>query len=144
MRYLIYVLSITLILMTGCDEIKTSDPEEVYSHWTDGGSRDGIELLEGEYWQSGHWTKEYVMYLKLRPTKDWWKSYKEINGFERQRIDRVSVGKAEIFKIDDPDWIKKPVWFNPGKNSEVYGQFGGSKYFWDSESETLFIYEIQL
>ena len=142
MKYLAYFLSV--ILLTSCSEINTSEPKEVYSHWTNGGEPNGLELLKGEYWQSGHWTKEYVMYLKVKPTKDWWTKYKEINGFEGHRIDEIGVSKSEIFKIDAPDWIKKPDWFSPDLDSEVYGQFGGSKYFWDAGSETLFIYEIQL
>ena len=119
-------------------------PEEVYSHWTNGAEPDGLELLKGEYWQSGHWTKEYVMYLKAKPTKDWWHKYKEINGFEGRRIDEIDVSKSEIFKIDAPDWLEKPDWFSPDSKSEVYGQFGGSKYFWNAEDGILYIYEFQL
>src|SRR5687767_3105717 len=102
MKYSMCFLSIILILMTGCDEIKTSEPEEVYFHWTNGASPDGLELLDGEYWQSAHWTKEYVMYLKLKPSKEWWRKYKEINGFEGHRIDEIGVSKPTIFKIDAP------------------------------------------
>lgn len=133
-----------LILLTSCDEINTNDPEQVYYHWSDGGVPTGVELLKGRYWQSGHWTKEYVMFLQLKPTRDWWQNFKEINRFEGHRIDKVGVSRSEIFEVEAPDWIEKPDWFTPDKGSEVYGQFGGSKYFWDTNKEMLFIYEIQL
>jgi hypothetical protein len=143
-KHSFFILFIVFTFITGCAEINTSEPEEVYSHWTNGASSTGVELLKGKYWQSAHWTKEYVMYLELRPSKDWWKNYKEINGFESHRIDKVDVAKSEIMKVDAPDWAEKPDWFVPDKNCEVYGQFGGSKYFWNPGSGILFIYEIQL
>lgn len=144
MKYPTCLLSILLILLTGCSEINTTDPEKVYYHWSNEGSPRGVKLLKGKYWQSAHWSKEYVMFLQLKPTQGWWKNFKETNRFEGHRIDKVGVGHSEIFKIDEPDWIEKPDWFTPDKDSEVYGQFGGSKYFWDAKKEILFIYEIQL
>lgn len=130
--------------MTGCGEIDTADPEEVYYHWSDGARPDGVQLLKGKYWQSAHWSREYVMFLQVQPTQEWWENFKKINDLESSRIDKVGVSSAEIYKVDAPEWIKKPDWFTPDQNSEVYGQFGGSKYFWDAEREMLFIYEIQL
>lgn len=133
-----------LMLLTSCDEINTNDPEKVYYHWADGGAPTGVELQKGRYWQSAHWTKEYVMFLQLKPTQEWWRNFKVINRFEGHRIDKVGVSRSEIFEVEPPDWIEKPDWFTPDQGSEVYGQFGGSKYFWDTKNEMLFIYEIQL
>jgi hypothetical protein len=144
MNMLIYFLYAALFLTAGCSEVRTSDPEEVYARWSNGRKPDGLELLEGEYWQSAHWSKEYVMYLKAKASKEWWAQYKQINGFEGHRIDEVDVSKSEIFRIDNPGWLEKPDWFKPDLRSEVYGQFGGSKYFWDAQDEIIFIYEIQL
>jgi glycerol kinase len=56
----------------------------------------------------------------------------------------VFVDNAMRFEIDDPEWITKPDWFKPNLNSEVFGHFGSSKYFWDPVNEILYVYEIQL
>jgi hypothetical protein len=138
------ILTITISILSGCTEINTADPFETYDYWMKDYISEDVEILNGEYWESAHWSKEYVVYMKLKPSKKWWSKFKTAYDLTNHKIDEVGVEKAVIFEIDDPEWIKKPDWFGPNLNSEVYGHFGGSKYFWDSHNEILYVYEIQL
>jgi hypothetical protein len=140
----VLLIALTCSVLISCSEIKTSDPIATYDYWMKDYIPDDVEILNGEYWESAHWSKEYVVYMKLRPSMEWWDKFRTAYDLTNNRIDEIGVEKAEIFKIDDPQWLKKPIWFRPATNSEVFGQFGGSKYFWDSKNKILYIYEIQL
>ena len=125
---------LTSITLTGCSEIKTTDAKETYKYWAGTSSPADIQLLKGQYWQSAHWTKEYIMYLKLKPSKNWW------NEFIKQNS--LSVDTTEWTKPDDA-----PQWFKPTLNSIQYGKSGfsqGSRYFSDTTTGICYVYEIQL
>jgi len=130
-----FLLLLTIFLLTSCSEKKTENPEETYKYWAGTNPPTNLELLNGEYWQSAHWTKEYIMYLKFKPTKDWWEDFL----------------KQNFITIDKQDWTMPsdaPSWFNPSVNSVRYGGSGdfdqGSRYFYDATTGISYIYEIQL
>jgi hypothetical protein len=30
-----------------------------------------INMINGKYWQSAHWSKEYELYAEIKSTEDW-------------------------------------------------------------------------
>jgi hypothetical protein len=129
------IILLALFLNTSCSEIKTNDPEIIYKYWSGSTPPTELQLLKGQYWQSAHWTKEYIMFLKLNPTIKWWNEFIEINQLQ----------------LDNEKWTKPndaPNWFNPNERSIMYCRSGnfdqGSKYFIDTLTNECYIYEIQL
>ena len=134
MKKLIFIFS-TVVLLTGCVEIKTTNPNEVYQYWAGAAPTKDLQLINGQYWQSASLTKEYVMYLKLKPTEKWWDEFLTQNQLQN----------------DDDVWIipaDAPAWFNPSDKLVRYrsndGFDQGSRYFRDARTNECFIYEIQL
>ena len=129
------ILTLTMLTLSSCSEINTTNPKETYKYWTGTNSSSDIELLSGQYWQSAHWTREYILYLEFKPSEKWWQEFLEENN--------ISVDKS--------DWVKPTdalTWFNPSKNSIRFGgniDFDqGSRYFKDTLTGVCYIYEIQL
>ena len=71
---LIFFLSI-LLLLTSCSETKSNDPAKIYKYWSGLSPTKNLNLTNGEYWKSSHWTNEYIMYLELKPSKKWWTNF---------------------------------------------------------------------
>jgi hypothetical protein len=124
-----------LCCFTSCFEHKTTDPKKAYTLWLDQEPDSGVTPLKAHYWQSAHWTKEYILYMEMTVSKKWWEEVKKGNGFIRA------------------DWKKwswptdTPTWFKPPKRYEMWrfpDEYQWSRYFKDSLSDTLYIYEIQL
>lgn len=130
------ILSIFILIFTliGCSEIKTNDANKAYKHWAGTYPPKDLNVLNGQYWESGHWTKEYIIFLKLKPTQEWWDKFLKQND--------ISVDKGEwTIPSDAPDW------FNPTKNTIRYDgrdHFNQSRYFRDTLTGVCFIFEIQL
>ena len=62
-----------------CSEIKTTDPKEAFKYWTGANPSADIELFNGQYWRSAHWTLEYIVYLKFELTDIWWDDFLKQN-----------------------------------------------------------------
>ena len=122
------------VLLTSCSEIRTDDPTDSYKYWAGTKPTDDIKILNGQYWQSAHWTKEYILYLKAKPTDEWWDEFLKQNQLQ----------------IDNEDWSKSsdsPDWFQLTDNIEAYkhaDDFNDSRYFRDKITGECYIYEIQL
>lgn len=134
MKRLIFLL-LTSFALTGCYEKKSNDALETFKYWAGTTPPADIGLLNGQYWQSAHWTKEYIMYLKFKPTKVWWDEFL----------------KQNYIPIDKDEWAKPtdaPNWFKPSDSSIRYGikddMDQGSRYFRDTLTGVCYIYEIQL
>ncbi|WP_228527948.1 hypothetical protein [Pararhodonellum marinum] len=132
-RHLIILL--LCLILTGCYEKNSDDALQTYKYWAGTKPPADIELIEGKYWQSAHWTKEYKMYLKFKSTEVWWEAFLEQN----------------FIPEDNDAWTKPsdaPSWFQPSDNSIRYGikdDFDlGSRYFRDTLTGISYIYEIQL
>lgn len=134
-KHIFLAFLLNIFSFTSCSEIKTTDPVVAYKNWASTKPPSDIELYNGQYWQSAHLSKEYIMYLKFKPTKLWWNEFLKHN--------YISEDKYEWTMPNDA-----PSWFKPSENSvrykgdEDYDQ--GSRYFRDSETGICFIYEIQL
>lgn len=122
------------IFFISCSEVRTSNPIESYRFWAGEDPTDDIEVLNGQYWQSAHWTKEYILYLKIKPTYTWWNEFVKQNHLQ----------------VDKEKWTKpadSPNWFLPGNKFEVYkpsDDFNDSRYFWNNSTGDCYFYEIQL
>jgi hypothetical protein len=128
-------LLLTIFMLTSCMQKNTSDVKETFKYWSGVEAPVDFELLNGQYWQSPHFTKEYIMYLKFKPTKEWWDNYLNYNS--------MSVDKKNWSVPNDA-----PAWFKPSENSVRYyasdNFVQGSRYFRDTITGIAFIYEIQL
>ena len=128
------ILLITFLFFLACtrehtaEEKKTSDERitdanEVYLHWA--GTNPPVELHveKGQYWQSGHFSNEYIMYLKLKPTSEWWQLFIKQNKLEAKN--------DAWYQHEDT-----PAWFTPSMHSLQYGTESdfdqGSRYFRDT------------
>ena len=135
-RQIIY-LSIVFLTLTfiSCSEIKTNDPNKTYMYWAGTNPPNDLEVLNGQYWESAHWTKEYIMFLKIKPTTEWWDEFIKQN--------HLSLNKGKWTKPSDA-----PVWFNPTENTIEYNSSDilndQSRFLRDTLTGVCFIYEIQL
>ena len=101
-----------------------------YRYWAESDPIPGkVEVLNGQYWSSAHFTKEYIMYLEMKTI--WAMEFAVENGLQRATTEPTLPKNA-------------PVWFDPPKNFEVWTGSQGSLYFIDPESGHMYIYEVQL
>jgi len=130
----IFFILVAILTLSSCNEINTTDNEEAFENWIGAKSGSDVEVLQAKYWQSAHWTKEYIVYLKIKPSDEWWSQFVAQNGL----------------MLDTTQWFvpsDKPDWFTPPNTSKVYGfneDYNNSRYFQDSLSGVWYIYEIQL
>lgn len=129
------LLILLMLSLNSCSEIKTNNPKETYKYWSGVDAPSDLELLNGQYWQSSHWTKEYIMYLEFKPSEKWWKEFIKQNNI----------------LIDKGDWAMPsdvPKWFKPSENSIRFRALSdfdkGSRFFKDTLTNVCYIYEIQL
>jgi hypothetical protein len=119
---------------SGCLEKNTNNPIRAFKYWAGEKPSKDFKVINGKYWESSHWSKEYVLYLEMIAPKEWIEGYKLQNNFREIKV------REEL-----PDNI--PAWFNPPKTYKTYTMGGfsdGSTFFEDSATGHLFIYEIQL
>ena len=126
---------IILFLATGCSEVETTDPQKVYKYWSGSEAPEDLKLINGQYWESSHWSREYIMYLKIRPSQTWWDNF-------------ISQNQLQIDKEDWKEPTDSPAWFKPSKNAVMYSSGDAfdqsSRYFRDTSTGDFYIYEIQL
>ncbi len=131
---LLYLVGI--FLLTSCSEKTSTNPNEVYQLWSGIQPNKEVKVINGKYWESAHWTKEYIMFLELETEPQFWTNFKEQNNLI---IDTVQ----NDYSISD-----KPEWFKPSKSSKKYkindNIDQGSRYYQDSINSKIYIYEIQL
>jgi len=137
------ILSIFLlsVLMISCG-IETESKEQIFYLWTNSEPPKDVKTINGKYWESGHWSKEYEIYIHLKPSEIWWNNFKKINELDLNKIEfseeinlKLKPGFKKILVIAN--------WFKPNKNSIIY-QKGESEYYWNEQTQDLFIHEIQL
>ncbi len=63
--------------LPSCVEKKSTNPTEVYRLWSGTQPPKEIKVLNGKYWQSAHWTKEYILFLELEAGKKFWEDLKK-------------------------------------------------------------------
>ncbi len=121
-------------VLEGCFEKKTNKPYEAYKYWAGENASTNIKVLHGKYWQSAHFTKEYIVFLELKVSRKWLAEYNKQNHLI------VSTDSAEI-----PD--DTPNWFKPWKTMKLYRPIGAasqSEYWEDEKMTIIFLYESHL
>ena len=131
---IILTLAMVAVVQSSCHRKRSENPGEVYRLWAGERPPEDVKVLKGRYWQSAHFAKEYIVYMKIEAPREWIEEFIDLNKLKRETEDR------EI-PSDAPDWFKPPqkdiVWAPSG--------FGnGSKYFIDSAFTHIFLYEVQL
>ncbi|MCD0468734.1 hypothetical protein [Flavobacterium sp. JAS] len=124
-----------LFLLTSCSEINTTNTKEIYKYWAGKNPPSDIKLLQGHYWESGHWSGEYIMYLKFKSTDKWWNTFIKKNHL---LIDKTNW----IMPTDAPSWFKPSANLDRYNNDDDFDQ--GSRYFRDPLTQVCYVYEIQL
>ncbi|SFH93599.1 hypothetical protein [Halpernia frigidisoli] len=136
MKIINFFFYFTLFSLISCSEIKTNNPTEVYKYWSGTNPNSDVRLINGQYWQSSHFSKEYIMFLEFIPKKFWVNEFIKQNNLINDSI------------INDEFIESKPNWFKPSKGSKKYkisSDFDqGSRYFKDLKTGICFFYEIQL
>jgi hypothetical protein len=111
-------------------EKNTTHPIEVYNLWG-GEVPKEVEVINGKYWQSAHFTKEYIMYLELKASPLWRTELIKQNNLVETK-ERISIPS------DAPNWFKPTGSFKAFIQPE-FSQ--GSVYLEDTASGRMFIYE---
>ena len=131
----------TLLTLTGCGR-ETYDAEKAYEYWENGYINEDVQIVNGQYWKSVHWTYEYVVFLELKPSNKWRKKFFDLYKAEDNLIGKFNP-ENNSHLTDGPNWFVNPDWFHPTEDFEVYNGYGG-KYYWNEKENTLLFYEIQL
>lgn len=100
---------------------------ETYRYWAGQDPEEDIEVLNGEYWASAHWSKEYTLYMELRFPRA--RDFVMGRNFKRLAEPRVLHGA--------------PDWFDPPESYEVWEGQLGSLYFLHPKKGHLYMFERQ-
>lgn len=128
------IILLILTAFISCSEKRSDVASECYKLWSGENAPKDVEVINGTYWESAHWSKEYIMFLELNASEDWRKEFIKQN--------KMILGTGHWNRpTDAPDWFKPSdsyrQWILP--NDEQ-----GSRCFEDSGSGKIFIYQIQL
>lgn len=127
-------LFLSFLFLFACSEKSSTNAEECYRLWSGMKPPKEVKVLNGSYWQSSHFTKEYIMFLELEATDEWRKLMRENNKFV----------------LAEDDWEKPsdaPVWFTPARSLQKWKRkddYSESRYFEDTIAKKFYFYEIQL
>jgi len=118
--YRLLVFSMICFCLVGCLGKRTTDPAKAFKYWSGVNPPDELKLLRAQYWESPHFSKEYILYLSFESSDEEWNSYVDYNSL-------VLTDHIPDVPLDAPNW------FQPRSTSEVYSQSGsfdnGSRYF---------------
>jgi len=131
---ILYYFLLVPILCAGCLEIQTNKPSKAYENWANQVPPENVEVINGKYWQSAHWTLEYMAYLEIKTDSVWVNKLLENSKY-------VVSEKAIRFSSD------KPEWFNPPKSYQVYVSDRrniDSAFFVSTDKRHIFIFDIQI
>lgn len=126
-------LCLTLVLFTGCFSRSSSDAEETFKYWAGTNVPDNIEVINGQYFQSPHFTLEYELYLEFNTTSQWWEEFVQDNDLtEHQQM------------TNNDSHVSKPEWFSPTDSFSIFSKndnFDRSRYYFHTGSGRCFVYE---
>jgi hypothetical protein len=126
-------LILSATLFTGCIERSTTDPNKSYEYWLGEKLPKGVKAIHAQYWQSPHWSKEYIIYIELEAYPEWKAQLVKQNHLVLSRQKLEIPGDA-------------PKWFKPIKDYKYWKnpQDTNCEYFEDSSTGHFFVYEEQL
>lgn len=121
-----------LIFLTNCLPIETKNGNKAYEYWSGEEPPKEIEIIEGEYYQSPHFTLEFEFFLKFKPNEEWHLEFLKQNKFEK---DTLNGGSLRL--------TKPPEWFLTDHNFEVYSkndEYDRSRYFVNRKNGLCYLY----
>lgn len=128
------IILLLIINFFSCIERNTTDTIEAYTLWSGEKPSNEVKVINAKYWQSPHFTLEYIMYMELKTTKEWRKEFIKQNNLIG------SDSKEEL--------VDKPIWFKPSDDFKLYllhdSLSSNSRYYIDTINNHFYIYEIQL
>lgn len=128
------IILLILTAFISCSEKRSDVASECYKLWSGENAPKDVEVINGTYWESAHWSKEYIMFLELNASENWRKQFIKQNNM-------ILVSDQWTQPADIPDWFKPSdsyrQWVSPNDKQ-------GSRCFEDSVSGKIFIYQIQL
>lgn len=101
---------------------------ETYRYWAGEDPDADMQVLNGEYWASAHWSKEYTLYLELR--------------FPRAK--EFVIGKRFKRSMEQQVIHGAPDWFDPPADYEIWEGSLGSLYYLHPKKGHMYIFERQL
>jgi hypothetical protein len=108
-------LLLPVLLLSGCLSKETSNAEKAYRYWAGEDAPKELKLLNGKYWESPHFTKEYTMYLELQAPKSWVDLFIALN--------KLALSKESGFvQLSDA-----PSWFKPTQSQIAFVPTGFSQ-----------------
>lgn len=131
-RNFMTVLLLATFLL-GCSDKTTYDPVEVYKLWSGKRPSAQLKIVHGKYWESAHWSKEYILFLEMKASKEW------VNAFANQNTLVIDTIRNEI--------ADAPAWFKPARGFLVFRRkddLYGSRYYFNLKEDRVFIFEAQL
>ncbi len=134
MKHIKTILTVTLIFTLLSCEKESFNAEESYELWAFEDVPNDVEVINGQYWESSHWTYEYITFLSLKAPKNW------IDKFIKQNDLTIAKGNYSM----PPE---APSWFVPKVGQKVYIEKGfsqGSMFFINEKTSEVLIYDIQL
>lgn len=126
----ISILCIAVVL-SSCWATKTDDADKAFSYWArQSPDHKKVTPIRGQYWQSPHFTLEYVAYLQLVIEPEWKKELLELN--------EMYTDSTKFYRTENT-----PVWFLPPDSSILYKtKLQQSLYIWvDCTSDTIWVYD---
>lgn len=131
--YLLIIFFALIICLPGCSERASNDADESYKLWAFEEPSEEISVIHGKYWQSGHFTREYIVYLELTATHNWKRKFFTQNHF-------IKFNNSTETLTDAPSWFKpiKPyiIWKQENNDNSIC--------FEEIRTGRLFIHEMQL
>jgi hypothetical protein len=121
-----------VMLFNSCIEKNTTDPIKAFTYWMPK-VPEGVKVINGTYWESPHWTKEYILYLEMQASEKWLKQF---------HIDDRLTQDESIFSVPED----APTWFRPPANYKDWrsGVQGPFEFFEDRKTGHLFVFAMQL
>lgn len=118
-----------------CFPLETKNAEKAYNYWAGNKPPSTIRLLEGEYYQSPHFSLEYEVFLKFEFDEQWFYDFVEDNDLE---LDTVHNNWSQFTKL--------PEWFTVDNNFLIYAKdpydvLESSRYFINPKNGICYIYE---
>lgn len=135
-------LILFLITLSSCG-IETYDANEAFEHWSGNSiEEEEVEIVNGQFLKSRHWTYEYAVFMELKPSNKWKEKFFEIYKAEENLLGKYDP-KNNTHQTNGPNWFENPEWFKLNSEYLVYQGYGGN-FYWNEKENTLLIFEIQL
>ncbi|MGB3592461.1 MAG: hypothetical protein WBA16_12315 [Nonlabens sp.] len=122
----------TIIIIQGCFSRSSQNANDTFTYWLKMDPPKEVRVINGEFYQSPHFTLEYELFLEFMVKKTWWESLVATNQL---------IHTAFQFL---PESIDAPAWFTPDGTFELYKSavtYDRSFYYVNKQSGLCYVYE---